>query len=75
MFYRVGDWDDLQIDLHVSHVGFKIQFVGIVPVFLEFNGQCLPSSFTARAQGSRSGASPVQSNRIGKTEPGEAETR
>ena len=39
VFYRVGDWDDLQIDLHVSlHVGFKIQFAGIVPVFLEFNG-------------------------------------
>ena len=39
MFYRAGDWDDLQIDLHVSlHVGFKIQFAGIVPVFLEFNG-------------------------------------
>ena len=39
MFYHVGDWDDLQIDLHVSlHVGFKIQFAGIVPVFLEFNG-------------------------------------
>ena len=34
VFYRVGDWDDLQIDLHVSlHVGFKIQFAGIVPVF------------------------------------------
>ena len=38
MFYRVGDWDDLQIDLHVSfHVGLKIQFAGIVPVILEFN--------------------------------------
>ena len=38
MFYRVGDWDDLQIDLRVSlHDDFKIQFVGIVPVFLEFN--------------------------------------
>ena len=38
VFYRVGDWDDLQIDLHVSlHDGFKIQFAGIVPVFLEFN--------------------------------------
>ena len=38
MFYRVGDWDDLQIDPHVSlHAGFKIQFAGIVPVFLEFN--------------------------------------
>ena len=33
------DWDDLQTDLHVSlHDGFKIQFVGIVPVFVEFNG-------------------------------------
>ena len=32
-------WDDLQIDPHVSlYDGFKIQFVGIVPVFLEFNG-------------------------------------
>ena len=41
VFYRVGDWDDLQIDLHVSlHDGFKIQFAGIVPVFLEFNGGC-----------------------------------
>ena len=38
MFYLVGDWDDLQVDLHVSHDGFKIQFTGIVPVFLEFNG-------------------------------------
>ena len=40
VFYRVGDWDDLQIDLHVSlHVGFEIQFAGVVPVFLEFNGR------------------------------------
>ena len=39
VFYRAGDWDDLQIGLYVSlHVGFKIQFAGIVPVFLEFNG-------------------------------------
>ena len=39
MLYRVGDWDDLQIDLHVSlHDGFKIQLAGIVPVFSEFNG-------------------------------------
>ena len=31
------NWDDLQIDLYVSlHVGFKIYFAGIVPVFLEF---------------------------------------
>ena len=38
VFYRVGGWDDLQIDLHVSlHDGFKIQFAGIVPVLLEFN--------------------------------------
>ena len=38
VFYRVGDWSDLQIDLHVSlHEGFKIQFADIVPVFLEFN--------------------------------------
>ena len=40
VFYGVGDWDDLQIDPHVSlHDGFKIQFAGIVPVFLEFNDQ------------------------------------
>ena len=40
VFYRVGHWDDLQIDLHFSlHDGFEIQFVGIVPVFLEFNGR------------------------------------
>ena len=40
VFYRVRDWDDLQIDLNVSlHDGFKIQFAGIVPVFLEFNGE------------------------------------
>ena len=39
VFYRAGDWDDLQIDPHVSlHDGFKIQFAGIVPVFLEFIG-------------------------------------
>ena len=38
VFYCVGDLNDLQIDLHVSlHVGFKIRFAGIVPVFLEFN--------------------------------------
>ena len=38
VFYRVGDWGNLQIDPHVSlHDGFKIQFTGIVPVFLEFN--------------------------------------
>ena len=34
VFYHVGDWDDLQIDLHVSlHVGFKIQFTGVVQCF------------------------------------------
>ena len=39
VFYRVGDWDDLQIDLHVSiHDGLKIQFASIVPVFLGLNG-------------------------------------
>ena len=39
VFYRLEDWDDLQIDLHVSRiVGFKRQFAGIVPVVLEFNG-------------------------------------
>ena len=39
VFYCVGDWDDLQIDLNVSlHDGFKIQFAGSIPVFLEFNG-------------------------------------
>ena len=27
VFYRAGDWYDLQMDLHVSlHVRFKIQF-------------------------------------------------
>ena len=37
VFYCVGDWDDMQIDLHVSlYDGFKIQFAGSVPV-LEFN--------------------------------------
>ena len=42
VFCCVGDWDDLRIDLYVSpHDGFEIQFAGIVPVFLEFNG---PSS-------------------------------
>ena len=45
MFYRVGDLDDLQTYLHVSlHVGFKIQFTGIVPVLLEFNGGALPAA-------------------------------
>ena len=39
VFYRVGDWDDVQIDLRASlHVGFKIQFAGIIPVILGFNG-------------------------------------
>ena len=52
VFYRVGDWDDLQIDLHVSlHDGFKIQFAGIVPVFLEFNAH--PSLNINRTQVSR----------------------
>ena len=38
VFYRVGDWDDSQIDPHVTlNDGFKIKFAGIVPVFLEFN--------------------------------------
>ena len=38
VFYRGGDWDDPQIEPHVSlHDGFKIQSAGIVPVFLEFN--------------------------------------
>ena len=38
-FLSRRDWDDLYIDLHASlHVGFKIQFAGIVPVLLEFNG-------------------------------------
>ena len=48
VFYRVGDWDNLLIDLHVSlHDGFKIQFAGIVPVFLEFSGSTsYPGSFT-----------------------------
>ena len=37
--YRVGDWGDLKIELHISlHVGFKMWFAGIVPVFSEFNG-------------------------------------
>ena len=52
VFYRVEDWDDLQIDPHVSlHDGFKVQFAGIVPVFLEFNGRspppCLEPPLTA----------------------------
>ena len=38
VFYRVGDWDDLQFNPHVSlHVGFKIQFAGIVLVFSQFD--------------------------------------
>ena len=38
VFYQVGNWGYLQINRHVSlHVGFKIQFAVIVPVFLEFN--------------------------------------
>ena len=47
VFYCVRDWDDQQIDLHVSiHDGFKIQFAGIVSVFLEFNGPSSLDSFT-----------------------------
>ena len=38
VFYPVGDWDDPQIDPHV-----KIQFAGIVPVFLEFNAIGVPT--------------------------------
>ena len=46
MFYCLGDWDDLQIDLHISfHVGFEIQFAGILPVFSEFSGSC-PVNFS-----------------------------
>ena len=42
-FYRVGDWNDLQVDLHVSlHVSSKIQFAGFVPVFLEPNATLQP---------------------------------
>ena len=34
VFYRAGEWDDLQFDLQASvHGGVEIQFVGIVPVF------------------------------------------
>ena len=39
VFYRLGDWDDLQIGLNVSlHDDFEIQFTGLVPVFSEFSG-------------------------------------
>ena len=32
--YRVGDWDDLEVDLHVClHVTFRLHFAGIVSVF------------------------------------------
>ena len=42
MFYCVGDWDDLQVDEHVSlHVAFKRQFADIVLVFFEFNARNL----------------------------------
>ena len=35
VLYRVGDWDDLEIDLHVSlHGGFEKRLADIVPVFL-----------------------------------------
>ena len=38
MFYHTGDWGDQLIDCYVSvDVGIKIQFIGIVPVILEFN--------------------------------------
>ena len=38
LFYHIGDWGDQHIDFHVSYdVGIKIQFIGIVPVILEFN--------------------------------------
>ena len=57
VFYRVGDWDDLQIDPHVSlHNGFKKQFASIVPVFLELNAPdppcrwSLPSAQQTRKQ-------------------------
>ena len=44
VFYRVGNWNDLQFDPHVSlRAGFKIQFAGIVPDFLEFHGLLTPS--------------------------------
>ena len=40
-------WDDLQIDPHVSlYESFKIQFAGIVPVFVEFNGVSSPGQTT-----------------------------
>ena len=57
MFYCVGDWDDLQIDLHVSlHDGFKKQFAGIVPVFLEFNGYTLQEHGDRSTSGVREAA-------------------
>ena len=38
MFYHVGEWGDQPSDFHFSlDVGIKIQFIGIVPVILEFN--------------------------------------
>ena len=41
VFYRIGYWDDLQIDPHVSlRDGFKMQFAGIVPVILELMLLC-----------------------------------
>ena len=39
LLYCIGDWDNLNTDLHVSlDVDFKIQFGGIAPFFLELNG-------------------------------------
>ena len=50
VFYRGEDWDDPQIDPHVSlYDDFKIQFAGIVPVFLEFNGSYWRSSYDVMA--------------------------
>ena len=38
MFHRIGDWGDQHVDFHLSFdVDIKIQFIGIVPVILEFN--------------------------------------
>ena len=38
MFHHTGGWGDQHIDFHVNlDVIIKIQFLGIVPVILEFN--------------------------------------
>ena len=38
LFYHTGDWGDQNIDFHVSlDVVIKFQFIGLVPVILEFN--------------------------------------